>query len=105
MRQAVFLPSMNRFAAFIRNICYETHVLLEMEIMLKRMKMLLVFLSLLPSSALADGICQASGRCEGKSSNIEYMECLARLAEEQDKELNRLYAKVQEMLTGYDAID
>jgi uncharacterized protein YecT (DUF1311 family) len=68
------------------------------------MKLFIILLTLtLPSSALAQAVCGASGACDNQTSNVEYKDCLGKLADAQDAELNRLYGKVRDLLTGYDA--
>lgn len=60
-------------------------------------------LALLPSSALAQAVCGASGACDSQSSNVEYKECLNKLAEAQDAELNQLYGKVRNLFGEHDS--
>ncbi len=57
-----------------------------------------LLVSTLTAQAKEKAICDASGACANKSSNVEYKDCLYKLAEEQDKELNVLYKKVRAML-------
>lgn len=57
---------------------------------------------LMAAPAGAAGVCGASGACDNESSNVEYIGCLNRLAEEQDKTLNQLYGQVKALADGYD---
>jgi uncharacterized protein YecT (DUF1311 family) len=59
-------------------------------------------LLLLPVPTFAEAVCGASGACDGMGSNVEYKECLAKLADDEDKELNRLYKQVQARLAALD---
>jgi uncharacterized protein YecT (DUF1311 family) len=68
------------------------------------MKAFIILLALaLPSAALAQAVCGESGACSNEETNFEYKECLNKLAEAQDRELNRLYGQVRELFSGYDA--
>lgn len=67
------------------------------------MKLFIVLLTLaLPSSALAQAVCGASGACNNETSNVEYKECLNKLADAQDRELNQLYGKVRDLFAEFD---
>src|SRR5689334_12222979 len=57
---------------------------------------------LMAMSAHAAEVCGASGACDNESSNVEYIGCLNRLAEDQDKTLNQLYPKVKALADDYD---
>jgi uncharacterized protein YecT (DUF1311 family) len=59
----------------------------------------------LAAAAQAGGICGASGACDDQGSNVEYKDCLGKLAEQQDKKLNDLYRKVKALLQSYDSQD
>lgn len=61
-----------------------------------------IVLVLSAASALAEDVCGASPACDNESSNVEYIGCLNRLAEEQDRTLNRLYGQVIALTQEYD---
>ncbi|MGI9484002.1 MAG: lysozyme inhibitor LprI family protein [Hyphomicrobiales bacterium] len=65
-----------------------------------------IFLSIAHAMAAEEGpLCDASNRCSTASSNLEYKNCLAQLAKEQDDELNALYKKVRTILRDdYDKV-
>lgn len=70
---------------------------------MKPARLALLFL-LMTSPAFADGVCGASGACDTMSSNVEYKDCLAKLAQRQDDELNDLYGQVKTLLQSYDQL-
>ena len=76
---------------------------------LKRYILSLSLVAVLSSTPALAGeqqpICDASNRCSTAGSNLEYKACLAKLAEEQDVELNALYIKVRAILRDdYDKV-
>jgi uncharacterized protein YecT (DUF1311 family) len=61
-------------------------------------------LACLTVSVAAEDICGASAACDNESSNVEYIGCLSKLAEEQDKTLNQLFGQVKALTEEYDKV-